>query len=272
MKGIYSDCVEKLKKDDLYDCFVWIAQATCKKNTELNWLITVPIPMDEAIDILKRHKPMIGRELLKRDIQSLIYSGLLKYSNHNIDYIDNFERESSLVSRSKYHQSLYEFQNSVTDDIMIEITQKAEISGWELYNEILNDMEEKKIVSGFEESFNAAVDENVQKYQLYVEETKSKLEKRLEEIENGTIKSIEVISVFVAVMSLLVINMGSISTLAERGVCTILLVNVSTVVCIFFLLLFIKIIICGKNFWQDILKSIVIMTILIIISLFLIFR
>lgn len=270
MKGIYSDCIESLKKDDLYDCFMWIAEASCKKLSKLNWIDVHPVPMNEAVEILKEHAPTISRELLKDNIQSLIFRGLLKYSEHDIDYIDNFEDTVSQVHEKEYERSLREFQCNITDDSKIELSQQAQISGQELYREIMGDREEKQFVSQLGESLKEALDESAKEYIDYVDETKNNLEKRLKDIENSTIKSIEIISVFAAIISLLVVNMNSIATFAEKGLSSILLVNTSTIVCIFFLLLFTRVIICGKGAWKELIKWFLVMIVFVGLMLFLI--
>ena len=91
MKGIYSDCIESLKGSDLYDCFIWLAEASCINIPELHWIEVNPMSMNDAVEILKQHTPTISKEVLKRNIQRLIYKGLLKYSDHDINYIENFE-------------------------------------------------------------------------------------------------------------------------------------------------------------------------------------
>ena len=163
-----------------------------------------------------------------------------------------------------------EFENSITDDSKIELSQKAQISGLELYREILDDLQTEQITSQLENSFQEVIDQSVQEYKSYVEETKSSLEKRVNDIENSTIKSIEIISVFAAIIALLIVNMSSIATFAEKGLGVILLINTSTIVCIFFLLLFTKVIVCGKNDWKEILKWIFLILIFIAAMLFLI--
>ena len=270
MKGIYSDCIKSLKESNLYDSFIWIAEASCQKYSELNWITVHPMSMSEAVQILKEHTPKSSNELLKINLQCLARKGLLKYSDYNVEYIDNFVDDLHSENTNKYLENLCEFENSITDDSKIELSQKAQISGLELYREILDDLQTEQITSQLENSFQEVIDQSVQEYKSYVEETKSSLEKRVNDIENSTIKSIEIISVFAAIIALLIVNMSSIATFAEKGLGVILLINTSTIVCIFFLLLFTKVIVCGKNDWKEILKWIFLILIFIAAMLFLI--
>lgn len=270
MKGIYSDCIKSLKEADLYDSFIWIAKATCINHSESNWLDIKPIAMNDAVEILKQYIPTISKEIFKSNIQRLIHKGLLKYSDHKIEYIDNFEDAKALVYNNRYLQSLMEFEKNVTDESKIELTRDAQISGQELYQEVLNDIQEKKAFDDLENSFQYAINEGVDKYKAYVDKTKDELDKRLKDVENSTIKSIEIISVFAAIISLLVVNMSSIATFAEEGLSSVLIINMSTIVCIFFLLLFTRVIICGKGGWKEILKWILLVTIFLLFMLLLI--
>lgn len=270
MKGIHSDCIESLKESGLYDYFIWIAEATCINNPELHWIDVNSIPMNETVEILKQHAPTISKEVLKRNIQRLIYKGLLKYSDHKIDYIDNFEDTKSPLRDNKYFKSLLEFEKNVTDESNIELSQNAQISGRELYQEILDDMRGKKAFENLGNSLQSAINEGVDEYKSYVDKTKDELEKRLKDVENSTIKSIEIISVFAAIISLLVVNMSSIATFAEKGLSSVLLINTSTIVCIFFLLLFTRVIVCGKGGWKEIIKWIFLVAIFLFLMIFLI--
>lgn len=270
MKGIYSDCIKSLKESNLYDSFIWISEASCQKSSETNWVTVYPMSISEAVEILKEHAPTSSKELLKSNLQSLVRQGLLKYSDDNIDYIDNFVDDSYPENTHKYLRHLWEFESSITDDSKIELSQKAQISGLELYKAILDDLQTEQITSQLGNSFQEAIDQSVQDYKNYVEETKTSLEKRLNDVENSTIKSIEIISVFAAIIALLIVNMSSIATFAEKGLGAILLVNTSTIVCIFFLLLFTKVIVCGKNNWKEIIKWILLILVFIAAMLFLI--
>lgn len=270
MKGIHSDCIESLKESGLYDYFIWIAEATCINNPELHWIDVNSIPMNETVEILKQHAPTISKEVLKRNIQRLIHKGLLKYSDHKIDYIDNFEDTQAPLRDNKYFKSLLEFEKNVTDESNIELSQNAQISGRELYKAILDDACDEKLRNDFENSFQAAIDEGVKEYKSYVDKTKDELEKRLKDVENSTIKSIEIISVFAAIISLLVVNMSSIATFAEKGLSSVLLINASTIVCIFFLLLFTRVIVCEKGGWKEIIKWIFLVAIFLFLMAFLI--
>lgn len=270
MKGIHSDCIESLKESGLYDYFIWIAEATCINNPELHWIDVNSIPMNETVEILKQHAPTISKEVLKRNIQRLIYKGLLKYSDHKIDYIDNFEDTKSPLHDNKYFKSFLEFEKNVTDESNIELSQNAQISGRELYQEILDDMRGKKAFENLGNSLQSAINEGVDEYKSYVDKTKDELEKRLKDVENSTIKSIEIISVFAAIISLLVVNMSSIATFAEKGLSSVLLINTSTIVCIFFLLLFTRVIVCGKGGWKEIIKWIFLVAIFLFLMIFLI--
>ena len=129
MKGIYSDCIESLKESDLYDCFIWLAEASCINIPELHWIEVNPMSMNDAVEILKQHTPTISKEVLKRNIQRLIHKGLLKYSDHKIDYIDNFKDTQAPLRDNKYFKSLLEFEKNVTDESNIELSQNAQISG-----------------------------------------------------------------------------------------------------------------------------------------------
>ena len=140
MKGIHSDCIESLRESGLYDYFIWIAEASCINNPQLHWIDINSIPINETVEILKQHAPTISKEVLKCNIQRLIHKGLLKYSDYEIDYIDNFDDEKFPAHCSKYFQSLLQFEKTVTDESKIELTQNAYISGRELYQEILDDM------------------------------------------------------------------------------------------------------------------------------------
>lgn len=270
MKGIYSDCIESLKGSDLYDCFIWLAEASCINIPELHWIEVNPMSMNDAVEILKQHTPTISKEVLKRNIQRLIYKGLLKYSDHDINYIENFEDIKDPTHNNKYCQSLFEFEKNITDESKIELTQKAHISGRALYKAILDDACDEKLRNDFENSFQAAIDEGVKEYKSYVDKTKDELEKRLKDVENSTIKSIEIISVFAAIISLLVVNMSSIATFAEKGLFSVLLINTSTIVCIFFLLLFTRVIVCEKGGWKEIIKWIFLVAIFLFLMIFLI--
>lgn len=270
MKGIHSDCIETLKELDLYDCFIWIAEASCINNSELHLIEVNPMPMNEAVEILKQHAPTISKGVLKHNIQNLVNKGLLKYSDHNIDYIDNFEDANFPAHNNKYFQSLSQFKKNVTDESNIELTENARISGRELYQEILYDIREKEISEDLGNSFQSAIDEGVKEYKSYVDKTKVELEKRLKDVENSTIKNIEIISVFAAIISLLVVNMSSIATFAEKGLHSVLLINTSTIVCIFFLLLFTRVIVCGKGGWKEIVKWIFLVAIFLLLMVFLI--
>lgn len=270
MKGIYSDCIESLKESGLYDYFVWIADASCINDSQSHWIDVNQMPMNEAIEILKQHVPTISKEVLKHNIQRLIRKGLLKYSDHEIDCIDNFEDTQFPLRNNKYFESLLEFEKNVTDESTIELTQSAQISGKALYQAILDDACDEKLRNDFENSFQAAIDEGVKEYKSYVDKTKDELEKRLKDVENSTIKSIEIISVFAAIISLLVVNMSSIATFAEKGLSSVLLINTSTIVCIFFLLLFTRVIVCEKGGWKEIIKWIFLVAIFLFLMIFLI--
>ena len=270
MKGIHSDCIESLRESGLYDYFIWIAEASCINNPQLHWIDINSIPINETVEILKQHAPTISKEVLKCNIQRLIHKGLLKYSDYEIDYIDNFEDEKFPAHCSKYFQSLLQFEKTVTDESKIELTQNAYISGRELYQEILDDMRGKKAFEDLGNSLQSAINEGVDEYKSYVDKTKDELEKRLKDVENSTIKSIEIISVFAAIISLLVVNMSSIATFAEKGLSSVLLINTSTIVCIFFLLLFTRVIVCEKGGWKEIIKWIFLVAIFLFLMVFLI--
>ena len=135
-----------------------------------------------------------------------------------------------------------------------------------MYEEILDDKAEKEM----NEQFKNVLDPIENSYKNYVDESRKELEKKIKGIEDGTIKSIEIISIFSAVIALLISNIMGITNLAAITLRTILIMNMSIVLSILFLLTFVRLLIKEKDNKKSFLMSLIIMGIFVLVSVVLV--
>lgn len=243
MEAKYKESIEWLKKNKLYDTFVWLAKGSVTE-VDFGEISVSTFEMEEACRILISYEKTISKNLAESRVKQLIFCGLFKYKNLECDTILNADYTTSLGTFDEvYERALVMFSQNDIHNEPIQLSVNANISGKDLYCAILQEDREKQMEKELEEAFS----DIQQDYIKYIDNTKKELEEKIKDIENGTIKSIEVISIFTAVISLFLSNIIGIMNHADFGLTAILIMNASVVVCIFFLLLFVRLLISNQK-------------------------
>lgn len=207
---------------------------------------TTSFTMEEACKLVMANETMITYELTKSRVEQLINCGFLKYKNLKCEYICNAKYAESIGALDhSYETAMIEFVQKDVSSEPIQLSEDADVSGSDIYDAILQEECEKHLIEELEQDFLGIE----QEYKKYVDDSKKELEAKIKGIEDGTVKSIEVISIFTAVISLFLSNIIGVMNYAEFGIKAILIMNASVVVCVFFLLLFTRLLISNqKNF------------------------
>lgn len=110
------------------------------------------------------------------------------------------------------------------------------------HNEIL----EKEFSEAFLQSVHKAIDPDIIKIKNTASETERKLREIEKQMEQGTIKNIEILSIFIAIITLFLSNVFGASNYVSFGLRGILAINISTLISIEFLLSITEIFIVKK--------------------------
>lgn len=246
MKGSAEECVEWLQEKDLYASFIAIAKSST--TMELNTIWPTSLTWEEASAFLKNAEPNICKSIIDQRIKLLLYYGFLVYDGvdaphvHNVKYSNN---DGILDQTHDKFISDFEQDHPICNTTLIRLSKDAEadISGCFIYNQILDEEADEKAKKSMEEIFSPIE----KSYKEYVDKSKSELEKKINNIEDSTVKSIEIISIFSAIITLLLTNIIGVINLSKFGIKSLLLVNMSVVISIFFLLLFTRLLIREKE-------------------------
>lgn len=267
MRALAEECIEWLKKKDLFDCFIILAKASSEKT---NYGVCVhDMPIEEAVLLVKdKNKEMCEQKVISK-IESLIYYGFFRYKDFEFGKIPNGSYAESIgILDDKYDRELVMYRNEHPSEktTKIILSEEADISGKFIIDEIFKEEKDNEIKQNFANAFEPIETE----YKRYVDETKSELEKKIATIENGTIKSIEIISVFTAIIGLFISNVVGIVNVGTFSVKLLVVINVSIVTSIFCLICFVRLLVKEKNEKSFIWKTIIIFAMFLVVSMILI--
>jgi hypothetical protein len=242
MKGSAKECIEWLQEKDLYASFIAIAKSST--TMEFNSVWPTPLMWEEAYAFLKSAEPNICKSIIDQKIKLLLYYGFLVYDGIDAPHVHNVKYNSNDGILDQIHDKFifdYEQNHPICNTTLIRLSKDAEadISGCFIYSQILDEEADEKAKKSIEKAFSPIE----KSYKKYVDKSKSELEKKINNIEDSTVKSIEIISIFSAIITLLLTNIIGVINLSKFGIKSLLLVNMSVVISIFFLLLFTRLLI-----------------------------
>lgn len=267
MRALAEECIEWLKKRELFDCFIILAKASSEKIE--NYVCVHDMSIDEAVSFVKEKDKEICEQKIISKIESLIYYGFFRYKDFEFGKIPNGSYSKSIgILDDKYDRELVMYRNEHPTEktTKIILSEEADISGKFIIDEIYTEEQDKE----FEQNLSDALAPIETEYKKYVDESKSELEKKIATIENGTIKSIEIISVFTAIIGLFISNVVGIVNVGTFSVKLLVVINVSIVTSIFCLICFVRLLVKEKNEKSFMWKTLAIFALFLLISMILI--
>lgn len=267
MRAVAEECIEWLKEKELYDCFYVLAKASSERHS--HYVVVYELSVGEAVSFIKDKDKEICEQKIISKIESLVYYGLFRYKDFDYGKIPNQNYAESIgILDDKYDVELMQYRTAhpIDNSTKIILSEEADVSGQFLIGEIYSDERDKELEQNLADALSPIETE----YKKYVDESKSELEKKIADIEGGTIKSIEIISVFTAIIGLFISNILGIANIGEFSLKLFLIINVSTVISIFFLVYFVRLLVKEKNEKKFAWKTFLVLAIFLIISMILI--
>lgn len=271
-----SDAVyEKLEKNEiLKKVFVNFCEFTTtnervgalfqKYNFDIN-----SVGRDEYIDHLSKSGLVEkSKDAIAHYVDALIKCGLIRYVVDEPYYEANPDPTKD-NERFEYYKKL----GHPNSESKLVITGKMSIlgpstpgSGAYYYLQILKERMERekdrKRKEEFAQSVHEALDDDIDKIKQLAIETEKKLNEIQKESSQNAVKNIEVLSIFVAIIALFFSNVAGVSNYASIGLRGIILLNVSTVVFVLTLIVFVELLVVRNNLtWKH--WSIIVLTYLI---------
>lgn len=242
MEGTASDFITWLKEKNLYNIFYAIAKSSM--NDSLDYCHPTTLTIKEAHRFASNAAPELCDNIIQSKIYMLFYCGIIVVDGmeapiaHNIKYKHNDgildENHDKFVFKCE--------QDKVLNDetkMRLSNDSEADISGSYIYNEIISDERSQAAAKSLNDAFKP-IESN---YRDYVDKSKLELERKITSIENSTLKSIEIISIFTAVITLILSNAIGALNISKYGIKTYFAINLAVVLSVFFLLLFTRLLI-----------------------------
>jgi hypothetical protein len=241
---------EALKHDTILEAvFMQLGNLSVirNKNNKFDFFKENNQPFDELMKILTE-KLEKNDVVIQHYIDILIKWGLVKYVVNNEEGLDlNNGSDDKDEERLKFFKS----KGFPVKDCNIVLTNRSismGCTGISLYREIILDKEYEESTAEvgkvLKESLTSGVNEILAPYKTEIETLKGELEKKIEqvnrELDNGIIKNIQVLSIFAGMISLLFANIMGIKEFAAIGAMGLATINVSVVIALFSLLIFLK--------------------------------
>lgn len=267
MRALAEECIEWMKKKDLFDCFIILAKASSEWAN--HYVRIHDMSIEEAVSLVKDKNKEICEQKIISKIESLIYFGFFRYKDFEFGRIPNISYSETIgILDDKYDSELAVYQNEHPTEkaTRIILSEKADISGRFIIEEIYKEEDKKEIEQNLADAFAPIETE----YKQYVDESKKELEKKIAAIENGTIKSIEIISVFTAIIGLFISNVVGIVNEGTLSVKLLVVINISIVTSIFCLICFVRLLVKEKNEKYFMWKTLIIFALFLLVSMILI--
>ena len=218
--------------------------------------------------VLKEHIIEKCENVVASYIEKLVRYGLIRYDVEKPYKTDNTNEREDEERLRHYKQLGHPSKDSKL--ILVESVLSGGCTGAFFYGRLLKEQQEleesekfnKEFEKTFIDSVHETLDPDIEKIKKLAQETEKKLTHIEKELKQNITKNIGVLSIFVAVITLLLGNALSIYNYATFGVTGILIVNASTILGITCLVALVEIVVLkGK---QNILNVILLLSIIIL--------
>lgn len=266
------------KDKELYKVFKDFAEYTTFDVSDTNYDIFVfecrSIEYEEYIQhVLNEHIIEKCENVVASYIEKLVRYGLIRYDVEKPYKTDNSNEQDD--EERLYHYKQLGHPSKESKLILVESVLGEGCTGAFFYGRLLKEKQEleeseqfnKDFEKSFIDSVHETLDPDIEKIKKIAQETEKKLSQIEKELKQNTTKNIEVLSIFVAVITLLLSNALSIYNYATFGINGILIVNASSILGITCLVALVEIVILkGKQKMPNVilLLSIIILCISVI--------
>ncbi|OAA90894.1 hypothetical protein [Clostridium ljungdahlii] len=250
--------IDELKKNDAYEIFMDIAKCSAEYIVKYRLVTVSEVDMEIVYKTIEKNNILKSKKLIENNINRLVALGLVEYITEDKNPYKNNATDDKDIDRGLF----YTKKQINTESSQIRLTTDMQVSGSNVYRKICLDKEEEKSLeesakeikdcfeSAFEEFLAPHQDEinNMQtKFTSEMEKAEKTYENIQKNLDDNIIKNIQVLSIFAGIIAILFSNIIAIKELANNGIKTIVILNLSIISALFFMIVLTRLVIINRD-------------------------